>query len=470
MATEQIKSIELSADSNKEFFLIHGYTGSPTDFQQLPYLLNKKFNANVRVILLLGHGTKVEDLDQLTYEDFVNQLSTELEKDMRKGREIVLGGISLGGLLSLILASKYPVRGVFNISSPYVFKFPFNLIGLETLGKYKKYWKKLNVSTLERELREGSFSYPYMHINGLKIVKRVNKELEKKIGEITIPTLTINSAHDSIVHRSSFNKIHTNLGSTLKKAKMFSIKPHSVFFSPENEQVYKEILNFVEGDNIFSNLVKRPKKVAAIIPSYDEGERIGAVLKVVTAVPNIDEIIVVDDGSTDNTESVVKKFKSVQYLRNEANIGKAGSMERAVQSTDADIIFFCDADVIGLTPEIVKNIISPVTEGKFSMFIGIRGNMMQKTVHLFAINSGERALTREVWEKLPGYFKYKYRVEAGLNYWVKKYFNGFGYKTFNYSQPIKEKKYGFIRGTILRWGMNLDVLWAYFRATFDNKD
>jgi len=469
MVTKQIiSSIELTADSNREFFLIHGYTGSPTDFQQLPYLLNKKFNANVRVILLLGHGTRVEDLDDVTYEDFVGQLSVELEKDIRKGREIMLGGVSLGGLFSLLLASQYPVKGVFNICSPYVLKFPFNLVGLEVLGKYIKYWKKFNTSVREKELRERSFSYPYMHKNGLGIVKRANKELQKNIHNVTSPTITINSTADHIGHQKSLNMIHNDIGAVIKKRRMFSIKSHNVFFSAENEQVYKEILHFIENNNIFSDLLRRPKKIAAIIPSYYEAERIGAVLEVITTVPNIDDIIVVDDGSMDNTEEVVKKFKGVRYLRNDINIGKAGSIDRGVRSTNADILFFCDADLIGLTPKIIQDIISPVTNGVFAMFIGLRGNIMQKTIHLFAVNSGERALTREVWERLPRYFKYKYRVEAGLNYYVKNYFNGFGYKTFNYSQSIKEKKYGLMNGTFLRWSMNLDVLSVYFREIIEH--
>ena len=43
------------------------------------------------------------------------------------------------------------------------------------------------------------------------------------------------------------------------------------------------------------------KKVVALIPAFDEEPRIGDVLKVVTAHQRIDEVVVIDDGSTDNT-------------------------------------------------------------------------------------------------------------------------------------------------------------------------
>ena len=468
MAREEIKSIELTADSNREFFLIHGYTGSPTDFIHLPHQLNKKFNANVRVITLIGHGTKIEDLDNIVYDDFIIQLTTEIERDLLKGREIILGGVSLGGLFSLILASRYPVKGVFNVCSPYLLKFPFNIPGLEILGKFKKYWKKQTSSVFEKEIRKGLFSYEYMHKNGLFIVKKASNNLRSEIQNITCPILTIHSTKDPIGHYDSLKEIQSNVRSIIKGEKMFHTNTHNIFFSMNKDAVNSQIINFIENKNVFLTENKPLKKIAAIIPAYNEADRIGAVLEAITAVPNIAEIIVIDDGSTDATEQVVRKFTGVKYIRNKTNIGKASSMDRGVQATDADIYFFCDADLIGITPEIIQQIITPVADGLFSMFIGLRGNLMQKTVRLFAINSGERALTQEVWEKLPHYFKYKYRIEAGLNYYVRKYFNGFGSKTFDYSQPAKEKKYGFLLGTILRWGMNLDVLFVYLREIVEH--
>ena len=89
---------------------------------------------------------------------------------------------------------------------------------------------------------------------------------------------------------------------------------------------------------------------------------------------------------------------------------------------------------------------------------------MQRAVKLFALNTGERALRREVWESVPKFFKHRYRIEAGLNYYAKYYGRGYAYCDMSYFQTLKEKKYGFFRGTYLRWRMNLDVLLAYIAA------
>jgi hypothetical protein len=137
-------------------------------------------------------------------------------------------------------------------------------------------------------------------------------------------------------------------------------------------------------------------------------------------------------------------------------------MQLGVDNTDADILFFCDADLKGLTVEIVSQIIQPVAHRKYDMYIGVRNNFMQKAVTLFALNSGERAVRWELWNKLPEHFKYRYRIEAGLNFTAKSLGNGYGWEKFEYYQTLKEKKYGFLKGTLLRWWMNLDVAYAYY--------
>jgi len=53
------KKINLKANSKIEFFLIHGYTGGLDDFNDFPRYLNEKYNANVKIALLKGHGTCV---------------------------------------------------------------------------------------------------------------------------------------------------------------------------------------------------------------------------------------------------------------------------------------------------------------------------------------------------------------------------------------------------------------------------
>jgi glycosyltransferase involved in cell wall biosynthesis len=208
--------------------------------------------------------------------------------------------------------------------------------------------------------------------------------------------------------------------------------------------------------------MKKPK-IAAIIPVYNEAKRIGRVLEILTRIPLLNEIIVVDDGSTDNTEEVIKSF-NVKYLKNPTNQGKGIAMQNGVNATKADILFFCDGDLDGLNEKIVEEILNPVIEGNVDMFIGVRSNVRERYFKFVGLLSGERAVRRNIWDNLPCCYKHHYRIEISLNNYSKYYGKGFGFKTFsNYFQPIKEFKYGFFKGLGKRLGMYYDIFWAQSR-------
>jgi len=461
------RTINLKSKSKKEFFLIHGYTGCPADFNKLPKKLNKEFGANVKIPCLKGHGTKIEDLDNISYLDFLKQIEKEIEKDIKKGMKIILGGYSFGGQLALHLASKFKLNGVFYISPPIKFRFPLNIPFLEKFIFWKKYFKK-SINPVEEELLKENFYYDQMHRNGLIICKEANKNLTKELPKVSLPCLGIHSTKDLCSKHKCVDFVNKNIGSKIKEKIIFEYKGHNLFFT-KGEKVYEAIKNFVEENNLFEEK-KKKEIVSAIVPAYNEGARIFNVLKVLAKTDILDEIIVIDDGSKDDTYEQVKKIasknKKIKLFKNEINKGKASSMDRGVKEARGEIIFFCDADIKNFTPKIVKEIVNPIIKNEVDMFIGVRSNKMQTFVKNFAINSGERAMRRKIWEQLPQYYKHRYRIECGLNNFVKIYGKGFGYKIFPYYQTLKEQKYGFIKGTFLRWCMNFDVFMAILKSNF----
>ena len=213
------------------------------------------------------------------------------------------------------------------------------------------------------------------------------------------------------------------------------------------------------------------RRISAIVPVYNEAPRIGAILDVLTTHPALSEIIVVDDGSTDGTGEVISKY-NVKYLRNERNRGKGHAMDRGVAASSGDIIFFCDADLKGLTHDMVDQIINPVLEGRLEMFIGMcnrdiyMSGLAGPLVKIGPLLGGQRALTKSLWEMLPAFYKHKFRIETGLNFFAEKYGKGRDYKIFDdLTQVIKEDKHGFLPGTVHRLFMIYDILIAELRLS-----
>ena len=205
----------------------------------------------------------------------------------------------------------------------------------------------------------------------------------------------------------------------------------------------------------------RQKRIAAVVAAYNEAPRIGEVLSVLVSYPEFSEIIVVDDGSSDGTAQAVASFP-VRLISLPHNKGKGAAMDKGVEATSAEIIFFCDADVRGLSHEVIRDTISPVREGESAMVIAMRNRKIYFLSFVLAIIpllGGERAIRRELWEKVPARYKHRFMIEAALNFYARYYHGGFSYKVFRgLSQTVKEKKYGFWKGFEGRVKMFYEVI------------
>src|ERR1700734_28150 len=102
------------------------------------------------------------------------------------------------------------------------------------------------------------------------------------------------------------------------------------------------------------------KEVAVIIPAYNEELRIMTVLLAARASKLTTEIIVVDDGSQDNTADVARSVEGIRVICLRTNCGKGGAMVKGVQSTRAPILAFVDANLAGLKGSHIDDIIRPL--------------------------------------------------------------------------------------------------------------
>lgn len=157
-------------------------------------------------------------------------------------------------------------------------------------------------------------------------------------------------------------------------------------------------------------------RVVAVIPAYNEAETIFHVVRAVLSASLVFEVIVVSDGSTDNTAELAKKA-GARVIENMPNKGKGEALAQGVAVSDATHLFFCDADLIGLTAEHVDNLIRPVLSDVCGMHIGLRdrGVFSNAVTRVLPYVSGERVLSREMFDFLSSDLTHGYMVEVSLN-------------------------------------------------------
>lgn len=117
-------------------------------------------------------------------------------------------------------------------------------------------------------------------------------------------------------------------------------------------------------------------KLTIIIPAYNEVSSIGKIVKKITRLKlgYSKEIIIVNDGSTDGTENVLKKFiksDNLKIITNVNNLGKGKSILNALKQTSGNVVLIQDAD-LEYDPEDIPNLLRPFEDKKTSVVYGSR--------------------------------------------------------------------------------------------------
>ena len=142
--------------------------------------------------------------------------------------------------------------------------------------------------------------------------------------------------------------------------------------------------------------------VAAIIPAKDEGDRIGATVAAALVLPGVDLVVVVDDGSSDQTGRVAKAA-GARVVRHSRNRGKAAAMEsgaeavRLLDGAASRHLLFLDAD-LGETARMAAPLIEPVVAGEADMTIAVFVTRVKLGGHGFVVK-----LAREGVQRITGW-------------------------------------------------------------------
>jgi glycosyltransferase involved in cell wall biosynthesis len=175
----------------------------------------------------------------------------------------------------------------------------------------------------------------------------------------------------------------------------------------------------------------------------------------------VNEVIVVDDASTDLTVIKAEEF-GVQVVRLNKNHGKGNALAEGLLIAQGEIILMLDADLLGLVPEHIENLLKPLLNQQADMSVGkfVSGSFWTTlSQHITPALSGQRAIRREFLTEIPNLRNLGFGLEIGIT----KHFRKLGYTTVivplkGLNHLVKEKKRGLFMGFFQRLKMYYQIL------------
>lgn len=159
----------------------------------------------------------------------------------------------------------------------------------------------------------------------------------------------------------------------------------------------------------------KKRTITALIPAYNEEKGIINVLKLVKQCAFIDEIIVINDGSTDQTFSLINKTSFIKIINLKKNHGKGFAIAVGIKKAKNDIVVFIDADLLNLKIFQIEKLIKFIVNGRYHVSIGYPD--FYKIDHLLKPISGERAyFKKDLIPYLKEMKRKGYGLELYLNY------------------------------------------------------
>jgi len=157
--------------------------------------------------------------------------------------------------------------------------------------------------------------------------------------------------------------------------------------------------------------------IDVVMPARDEAPTVARNVAVALACAHVRDVIVVDDGSTDDTAALARAAGAEVLTLDGSTGSKAAAMATGVAASDADAILFVDADCTGLTAAHLDAIVAPYLRGDAVMSIGAfdYGWFWNPMVVRWPPLSGERILPRWVFESIPASKLDGYTIEVRIN-------------------------------------------------------
>ncbi len=248
--------------------LLHGFTGSAGHMRLIGEELHRQ-GFTVLGIQLPGHGTRLEDMQHVRWNDWLQAAKEGFFALKQRCETVSVAGLSMGGVLTLLLSQQTRVNAAIVMSAPMALKS--RLVSLARLASPftpVTYWKggENREELLDQRYDYGYPGFPTARLNDLMHLIRLAR---RNLFAVTCPTLVVQSRSDSTIHPNSADIILHGIRSEKKAVLWLNDVPHVVTISREHKRIAKAIVEFLQ-----SSLAAQPPEGEKFEKTVDKGAEI----------------------------------------------------------------------------------------------------------------------------------------------------------------------------------------------------
>lgn len=201
-------------------------------------------------VRLTGHATDPEDMIRSNWTDWTASVEDGYHLLRGVTNDIFLMGLSMGGILSLLMSTRLEVRGAVGMSTPYKLPDDPRLRHIDWIARMIPYMPKSDeepgASWFDKEAWKGHVSYPQNPVRSIGQLNTLLGEMRAALPTIDVPVLLIHSKDDRYVPPENMELIHADLKKTSDKTKLYVTgSGHVVTRDAARRQVFESVLEFV---------------------------------------------------------------------------------------------------------------------------------------------------------------------------------------------------------------------------------
>ena len=229
--------------------LIHGFTGTPKEMRWMGEYLHQQ-GYTCLGLRLAGHATNPDDMIRSNWTDWAASVEDGFSMLRHLTDRIYLMGLSMGGILSLLMSTRLAVKGVLAMSTPYKLPDDPRLRHIEWISKIVTYMPKGNEAPgsnwFDKEAWQGHVSYPQNPVRSIGQLNLLLGEMRAALPQIHAPVLLLHSQDDRYVLPENMELIYGALEHASEKTKLLVTgSGHVVTRDAARQQVFAEALKFI---------------------------------------------------------------------------------------------------------------------------------------------------------------------------------------------------------------------------------